>query len=177
MAIPLAMLRTTRHTHNQSTTRTAITTCPRCLVAHHTTTSRWVLARIPLARSTPTSSGPKARMDSTDTNGPLPPSPLRQATFALGCTPPIIQISTRGHPNRHHITLIPPTRVTRDQSRHTTTTRKRAGKDTEVMAVRQATFRLRGLASGEARHETSMEPVEGVPENHPSVSRSALVVR
>jgi len=177
MAIPSATLRTTYHTHNRSTTRTTTTNCPRCLVPRLTTTFRWVLGRIPPARSILTSNGPKARMDNTDTNGPLPPSPPRRAVFVQGCTLPIIQTSTRGLPSRRHITSTLPTRVTRDQSHHITTTHKGEGKGTEVMAVRRAMFRLRGLVRDGVRLGTSMELVEGAPENHPSAFRSALVVR
>lgn len=107
-------------------------------------------------------------------NGPLPPLLLQRVTFARGCTPLIIQISTRGHLSHHHTTLIP---LTRDQSRHIITTPKRAGKVTEVMGVQRAMFRLRGLASDGVRLEISMGPAEGVPENRLLASRSALVVR
>jgi len=116
-------------------------------------------------------------MDNTDTNGPLPPSPPRPVMFARACTPPIIQTNTRGLPSRRHITSILLTRVTRDQSRHITTTPKRVGKGTEVMVVRRAMFRLRGPVRDGVRPGTSMELVEGALENHPSAFRSVLVVR
>ena len=176
-AIRLATLHTTRRTHSRSTTQTTITICPRCLAAHRTITSRWVLDRILPAHSTPISNGPKARMDSTGTNGLLPPSPLRRAMFARECILPIIRTNTRGHPSHHHITLILRTRVIRDQSRRTTITRKRVERGTGVMVVRQVTFHLQDLASGEVRLGTSMELVEGVPGSRPLAFRSALVVR
>jgi len=176
-AIPSDTLHTTYHTHNRSTTRTITMNYPQCLVAHLTTTFRWVLGHTPPALSTPTSNGPKARMDSTDTNGPLPPSPPRRVMFAQGCTPPIIRTNTRGLPSPHHTTSILLTRVTRDQSRHITTTHKRAGKGTEVMVVRRAMFRLQDLVRGGVRPGTSMELVEGALANHPSAFRSAPVVR
>ena len=116
-------------------------------------------------------------MDSMGTSGLLPLSPLQQAMSARGCTPPIIQISTRGLLSHHHITLILLTQVIRDQSHHIITTHKRVGKVTEAMVVRRVMFRLQGLANDEGRPEISMELVEGAPENHPSESRSALAVR
>ena len=116
-------------------------------------------------------------MDSTDKSGPLPLLLLRQAMFAQGCIPPIIQTTTRGLPSHHHTILILLTQVIRDQSLHITTIHKPVGKDTEVMAVQRAMFRLQGLASEEARLGTNMELVEGVPENHLSVFRGALVVK
>ena len=116
-------------------------------------------------------------MDSTDTSGPLPPSPLQQATFVLGCTPPITQISTRGHLSHHHTTLILLTLAIHDQSHHTTTTHKQVVKVTEVMGVRQAMFRLQDLANDGALLGISMELVEEALENHPLESRNAPVVR
>ena len=177
MAIPSVMRHTTRPIRNQSMTRTIITNYLPCLAVRRTITSRWVLVPIPQARSTLTSNGLKGRMDSMGTNGLLPLSLLRRAMSVQECTPQIIQTSIRGLLNHHHTTLILPTRVTRDQSHHTTTTRKRAGKGTEVMVVRRAMYLLQGLASEEARLETNMELVEGVPENHPLAFRNVLVVR
>jgi len=158
-------------------TQTTITTCHLCLAARRTIMSRWVLDPIPPARSTPTSNGLKVRTDSMDRNGPLPPSPLRQAMFAQGCTPPIILTTTHGPLSHHHIILILLTQVTRDQSRHTITIRKPVGKAREVMVALRAMFRLQGPASEGARLGTNTEPVEGVPENHLSAFRGALVVR
>lgn len=172
MATPSGMHRTIRPTHNRFTIQTTIMTCLRPIIM-----SRWGLDPTPPAHSTPTSNGPKSRMDSTDTNGLLPPLPLRPAMFARACTPPITQTSTRGLLSHHHITLILPTQAIRDQSRLTTTTRKQVQRVTEVMGVRQAMFRLQGLAKDEARLVISMEPVEGVLANHPSEFRNAPVVR
>lgn len=177
MAIPSAMRRTIHPTHSRSMILIITTTCLLCLVVRRTITSRWVLDPIPPARSTPINNGPKARMDSTDTNGLPPPSPPRQVMSAQGCTLLIIQTNTRGLPSHHHITLILLIRAIHDQSRHTTTTHKRVEKGTEAMVVLQAMFRPQDLASDEARLGTSTEPVEGAPENHPSVFRSALAVR
>ena len=138
--------------------------------------SKWVLDPTPLARSTQTSNGPKVRMGNMDRNGPLLLSPPRQAMFAPGCIPPIIQ-TTRGLLSHHHTTLILLTQVIRDQSRHTTTIHKLVAKVTEVMVVRRAMFRLQDPASEEARLGINMELVEGVPESHLSVFRGALAVR
>ena len=116
-------------------------------------------------------------MDSTDMNGLHPPLPPQQAVFAQGCIPPITQTNTRGHLSRHHITLIPLTQATRDQSRHTTITHKLVARVMEVMGVRQATFRLQGLVNAGVLPEISMERVEGVLVNHPLEFRNALVAR
>ena len=97
--------------------------------------------------------------------------------FVQECIPPITRTNTHGPLSHHHITLILLTRVIHDQSRHTITIRKPVGKDTEVMVVRPAMFRLQGLASEEARLGINTELVEGVPESHLSVFRGALAVR
>lgn len=170
----LGTRRTTRLTRSRSMTRTVITTYLRCLAPRRTITFRWVLGLIPPVHSTPTSNGPKSRMDSTDTNAPLPPLPLQQAMSAQGCTPLTIQISTRGHLSHHHTTLIP---LTRDQSRHITTTPRRVEKATEATGVQRAMFRLRDLASDGVRLETSTELAEEVLASHLLGFRSALVVR